>query len=642
LTILCAVMVALPPAPAGAQGLKPVAPVATPVQLTLGGGSLLGGILNPLLASLLGTPDPTKLDSALRVMVQNGGTASVRVIITNQPGQGGLVGTVLALLGGVLRLTLTTVDALVADVPIANLVTLTAATSVHSISIDAQVASIDGNLVGPPTAPSSGTDTLRGVLGLPQSTPSGLGVGVAIVDSGLDPQLDFTGRISAFYDFTSGGVLVAPTDPYGHGTHIAGIIASSGLQSTNARYRGVGASAHIIGMRVLDANGTGPTSRVMQAIEFAISHRATLGIDVLNLSLGHPIYEPADRDPLVRAVERAVQAGIVVVTSAGNFGYNRTTGQVGYGGTTSPGNAPSAITVGALFTGNTIDRGDDLVVPYSSRGPAWYDALAKPDLVAPGDGIISNAPATSTLYTTYPSVRVDASHMRLNGTSMAAAVTSGVAALVIEASRVTHPLAPALTPNAVKAILQYTATPVGFGQTVTPDALVQGAGAVNVPAALLLAAAIDPSQPVGADWLSGTLSPYTVYNAVTLPWSTAIAWGSTPYSGGLLDLNRPAWSRSLAWGSATSWTSDIIQGSNLVWGSQIPWAANIVWGGDMVGSCTGGQTFTWGSTDTTCTGGETFTWGSTDDPSSTYWGNLATTPTGGETFTWGSSGPPQP
>jgi serine protease AprX len=99
---------------------------------------------------------------------------------------------------------------------------------------------------------------------------------------------------------------------------------------------------------------------------------------VLNLSLGHPIYEPAATDPLVQAVERAVAAGIVVVTSAGNEGTNRVTGQVGYAGITSPGNAPSAITVGAVDTRNTTTRLDDQVPSFSSRGPTWYDAYAKP------------------------------------------------------------------------------------------------------------------------------------------------------------------------------------------------------------------------------------------------------------------------
>jgi serine protease AprX len=593
---------------------------------------LLGGLLDPLLGT---TPDPNKLDAALRTLVQNGGTASVRVIITSEPGQLGLIPSVLALVGGVLRLTLDTVGAIVADVPIVNLLDLSSSPSIHSISIDGPVRAIDGNLIAPSSSPSTGY-TLRSGLGLAQTTPSGVGVGVAVIDSGIDPQLDFLGRVQAFYDFTRGGIATLPIDPYGHGTHVSGIIGSSGLQSADAQYRGVGASARLIGLRVLDQNGMGQTSQVIQAIDFAISQRTALGIDVINLSLGHPIYEPADRDPLVQAVETAVRNGIVVVAAAGNFGYNRDTGASGYAGITSPGNAPSAITVGSLRTQNTIDRADDAIAPYSSRGPSWYDALAKPDLVAPGDGIVSNAPASSTLYTAYPSVQVDATHMKLNGTSMATAVATGAVALVIEASRVTHPLAPALTPNAIKAILQFTATPVGFAG-VQPDPLVQGAGAINVPAALDLAQRIDPARPVGAEWLWGSVSPYTQYANTLLPWRATITWNSVPLVGGVLDLNRDAWSRSASWGAATTWTPDVMPGTNIVWGSNIPWAANIVWGSQTIGSCTGGQTFTWGSTDPSCTGGQTFTWGSTDAPQSTYWGSLSTTPTGGETFTWGST-----
>ncbi len=215
-------------------------------------------------------------------------------------------------------------------------------------------------------------------------------MGVAVIDSGIEPGLDFNERITAFYDFTYGDIrAVTPLDPYGHGTHVAGLIASE--------FVGVAPYARLVGLRVLDGNGQGTTADVVRAIEFAIANRQLLGINVLNLSLGHPIYEPAATDPLVQAVEHAVREGMVVVVSAGNFGLNKKTGLPGYAGIASPGNSPSALTAGAARTFNTTTRVDDRVAPYSSRGPSWYDGFAKPDFVAPGDNLLSVAAAGSKL-----------------------------------------------------------------------------------------------------------------------------------------------------------------------------------------------------------------------------------------------------
>jgi len=558
-----------------------------------------------------------KLDAALRRQANQPGGGRVPVIVTRANGHGldNVAQAVRAVQGNVKR-TLPNVNAVLADVPAGKLLHLASSSDVRALSTDAALQAADGNEVHPPTGPRRGSDTLRDVLGLPLMNPAATGVGVAVIDSGLSPAADFAPRITAFYDFTAGGIATAPIDPYGHGTHVAGIIASSGADSTRTQYRGVAADARLIGLRVLDDQGVGPTSLVLQAIDFAIAQRDALGIDVINLSLGHPIYEPADTDPLVGAVEAAVRSGIVVVVSGGNFGYNRVSGTAGYAGITSPGNAPSAITVGALQTANTTTRDDDLIAPYSSRGPSWYDATAKPDLVAPGDGIISNATMDSTLYQLYPSVRVDASHISLNGTSMAAAVTSGVAALVIEANRVTHPNAPSLTPNALKAILQFSATPVGFATGAAPDALIQGAGAINVPAAIDLARAIDPAQPIGVDWLSRVMSPSTTYARIALPWAQAITWRDTRLAGSVLEQNRVAWGLGVPWGTDTAWTADVTPESDIVWGSAISWNAAIVWGSDLLTS------------------------GSTLDPSTTFWGSLATVNTNGQTFTWGSTDPP--
>jgi serine protease AprX len=166
-----------------------------------------------------------------------------------------------------------------------------------------------------------------------------------VIDSGLEMSPEFQGRLKAFYDFTNGNSAAAsPSDEYGHGTHVAGTIAGSGALSRQKEYRALAPSVELVVLKVLDENGAGYTSDVVRAIDFAVANKSKLGIDIINLSLGHPIYEPAATDPLVQAVERASRAGVIVLAAAGNLGVNPSTGLPGYAGITSPGNAPSAIT----------------------------------------------------------------------------------------------------------------------------------------------------------------------------------------------------------------------------------------------------------------------------------------------------------
>jgi serine protease AprX len=129
--------------------------------------------------------------------------------------------------------------------------------------------------------------------------------------------------VTASYDFTSGKTVKAgPKDMFGHGTHVSGLIGSTG-DTTRGLYQGIAPGVRFIVLKALDQAGVGYTSNVINAINFAVDNKVAFGIDVMNLSLGHPIYEPAGNDPLVAAVERAVSAGIVVVVSAGNFGGDR-------------------------------------------------------------------------------------------------------------------------------------------------------------------------------------------------------------------------------------------------------------------------------------------------------------------------------
>jgi hypothetical protein len=161
-------------------------------------------------------------------------------------------------------------------------------------------------------------ELVRATLGLNETEYEGDKVGIAVIDSGLEKSGDLGGgRADRFFDFTTDGRSGNPYDDYGHGTHVATLIAGEGKESerdveirANGRlqkvkvavYRGVAPKARIISLKVLDANGAGYTSSVLRALEFAIENRDKLDIDVINLSLGHPIYESPETDPLVRAV----------------------------------------------------------------------------------------------------------------------------------------------------------------------------------------------------------------------------------------------------------------------------------------------------------------------------------------------------
>ncbi|MCP5111471.1 MAG: S8 family serine peptidase, partial [bacterium] len=217
--------------------------------------------------------------------------------------------------------------------------------------------------------------------------------------------------------------------------------------------------------RVLDRNGAGTESGVISAIERAIKLKKRHKIRVINLSLGRPVFESYTLDPLCQAVEAAWEAGIVVVVAAGNEGRNNSFENEGYGTIGSPGNDPYVITVGAMKTRSTRSKGDDAIASYSSKGPSVLDHVVKPDLVAPGNRIISLLAGKSGLPTIYPDNSVPKSYFRpdatdgdaaarayfrLSGTSMATPMVSGAVALLLEKE-------PNLTPDQVKARLMKTA-----------------------------------------------------------------------------------------------------------------------------------------------------------------------------------------
>jgi subtilisin family serine protease len=334
--------------------------------------------------------------------------------------------------------------------------------------------------------------------------------------------------------------LIVEHDDYGHGTHVAGIIAGDGYDSGGKR-RGIAPGASLVVLKVLDQFGDGHISSVIAAIDYAIEQRERFGIRIINLSVAAGVHESYTTDPLTLAAKRAVDAGLVVVTAAGNLGRGPD-GRPQYGGITSPGNAPWVLTVGATDHGGTATRRDDTIAPFSSRGPTHIDGMLKPDLVAPGVSIGSLADASSALFAENPAARlsgtvdtVSAPYLSLTGTSMAAPVVTGTIALMLDAN-------PALTPNLVKAILQYTAE-----RRPQYDLATQGAGFLNARGAVQLAAALGGKTPGAPD---------------PTRWSREILWGRVIARGGLIDVDASAWDLDTVWGAPT--TRD---GSRIVWGS---------------------------------------------------------------------------
>ncbi len=271
----------------------------------------------------------------------------------------------------------------------------------------------------------------------------GEGVGVAVIDSGIslganDLHYSLLGNSGVVYAESFVPGKISPLDEYGHGTHVAGILAGDGSGSTGAKYThtlvGIAPKVKIVSLRVLDENGAGTDASVISAIDRAIQLRKLFNIRVINLSVGRPVYESYAKDPLCHAVERAWANGIVVVVAAGNHGRSNFAKTNGYATITAPGNDPVVITVGAYRTESTTTSSDDFITSYSSKGPSILDHVVKPDIVAPGNKMVSSKAPHSTLANAaaYPTAVVPNSYyirngnnddsddyLRLSGTSMA-------------------------------------------------------------------------------------------------------------------------------------------------------------------------------------------------------------------------------
>ncbi|HLH29951.1 MAG TPA: S8 family peptidase, partial [Terriglobia bacterium] len=477
------------------------------------------------------TPTPSgqnqKLDKKLNDKAKNQPNEKVRVIIQRT----GPVTTAdnddVKKQGGKIIRNFHLINAHVVEVPAKVADMLTSRPNVKNISIDepakATVATTEPSIV-------TGADIATQTYGV-----TGNGIGVAIIDSGIATHPDLPNVVNAvdFVDSTRTGGY----DPFGHGTHVAGTLAGNGAAS-GGMHMGSAPGVGLIDLRVLDGSGSGYTSDVIAAIEWAVTNQNAAGkngrsmnIRVINLSLGHEPFESATTDPLTLACRTAVQNGIVVVAAAGNLGKDAT-GKTVYGGITSPGNEPTVITVGAVTTWGTYTRQDDAIATYSSRGPTYIDHYVKPDVVAPGGSIVAAMSPGSYLAVTYPTLQQDGSYLRLSGTSMATPTVSGAVALMLQAN-------PSLRPNAVKAALMFTS------EKMNASPLAQGAGYINTAGAVNLVENIDTTVASGQYWIRnnglGLNYNNTIANGWSAAWGQTIVWGDSLLGGNTIFNNTIVW-----------------------------------------------------------------------------------------------------
>ncbi|MGH2756713.1 MAG: S8 family serine peptidase [Actinomycetota bacterium] len=377
------------------------------------------------------------------------------------------------------------IDGFVAEIPANEVGHLSARPDVHSVTPNAPVRFLHHNAEhtkgGSKTAYNTfGEDMLRYVTNVAVGAKpyydagfTGKGIGVALIDTGVAPVpgLNGPGKIIDGPDlsFESQTHNLKHLDGYGHGTHLAGIIAGRDPDEmwsstmTSLPFWGVAPGAHVINIKVGDAYGATDVSQIIAAIDWVVQHRndAGLNIRVLNLSFGTDGVQDYRIDPLAYAAEVAWRKGIAVVVAAGNDGYGSTQ-------LNNPAYDPFVMAVGGSDTKNTFDFADDTLGTFSSRGTAQR----YPDFVAPGNSIVSLYPPGGVVDKAHGwKAKVGTRYFKGTGTSQAAAVVSGAVALLLEQR-------PALTPDQVRKLLISTATPLP-----SADVQSQGAGMVNLAAA---------------------------------------------------------------------------------------------------------------------------------------------------------------
>ncbi len=493
--------------------------------------------------------------------------ADVSVVVREVPGAGDGPEELVEQLGGEVGLRLDIINGFSAVVPESGVSILAANLGVYSVTSDVPIL-----LAGWEVSDRSDEGAMSRInANVIQSTEywkkgyTGAGIGVAIIDSGVAPVdgLTVLGKVVNGVDlsFDSQSDDLRYLDLYGHGTHIAGIIAGRDdaapaipkIKDLQTNFVGVAPGAQILNVKVADGTGAADVSQIIAAIDWVVQHRYDNGMNirVLNLSFGTDGVQDYVLDPLAFAVETAWRQGIVVVVAAGNSG-SRTT-------LSNPAYDPFVIAVGADDAQGTYGTGDDVIPSFSSCG-----STARPvDLVAPGQSVIGLRVPGSHADTFYPGAAVGERFFRGTGTSQAAAVVSGAVALVLEQR-------PELTPDQVKELLTSTARTIRGASDEC-----QGAGVIDLKAAFKAEtpdAVQTWEQSTGLGSLEAARGSYhVVRDGVVLvgeqdifgnPWDGA-TWSEASWSGG--EWNGATWSGA-TWSGATwsgaTWSAGI-------WASQL-------------------------------------------------------------------------
>ncbi len=400
---------------------------------------------------------------------------------------------------------------------------------------------------------------------------TGSGVGIAFIDTGIQGRLDWGSNVfkmAAHYDVLQNRALhfwTRDADRNGHGSHVASVAGSQG-QTPNGDYNGMAPEADIIMVRAFDRHGRGSYANVIEGIEWVINNRHALNIRVLNLSFSAPATSHYWQDPLNQAVMEAWRAGIVVVSSAGNSGPDPMTIGV-------PGNNPYVITVGAMTDSYTPnDPSDDRIASFSAAGPT-FEAFAKPELVAPGGHMLGLMNFDAQLALDHPTFHdgpTAVPYFVMSGTSQAAAVVSGAAALLLQSE-------PGLEPDDVKCRLVATAkTATLENGDLAFSIFRQGAGMLDIKAAVDSSAHDCANSGLDIDRDLADIEHYVGpvrYDSASeqfyLEGPDSFLWNvSGPESESML------WNVSMLWNNSFLWNVNDVSNESFLW--NVTYSANEV------------------------------------------------------------------